>query len=50
MFRAHEVFPDGFKTFFDGRLYSVFSSAYRGASIPTVLRLGGDLKVEPIRL
>jgi len=50
MIRAHEVFDDGFKTFFDNKLYSVFSSAYRGAAIPTVLRLGGELKVEPIKL
>jgi hypothetical protein len=50
MVRAHEVFPDGFKRFFDGKLYSVFSSAYRGASIPTVLRLGRKLNIEPIQL
>jgi predicted phosphodiesterase len=50
MFRAHEVFPNGYKTFFDNRLYSVFSAGYRGASIPTVLRLGGNLKVEAIKL
>lgn len=50
MFRAHEVFPDGYKTFFGDKLYSVFSAAYRGASIPTVLRLGGSFAVDPIRL
>ncbi len=50
MIRAHEVFPDGFKKFFDGRLFSVFSSAYGGAAVPTVLRLGGDFKVEAIKL
>ena len=50
MFRAHEVFPEGFKKFFDGRLFSVFSASYRGAAIPMVLRLGGDFKVKPIKL
>jgi len=50
MFRSHEVFPEGFKKFFDGKLISVFSAAYRGTAVPTVLRLGGDLKVEPLRL
>ncbi|MGY5856283.1 MAG: metallophosphoesterase [Candidatus Thorarchaeota archaeon] len=50
MIRAHEVFPDGYKKFFDGRLISVFSSTYRGIAEPAVLRLGGDLKVEPLKL
>ena len=50
MLRAHEVFPNGFKSFFDGRLTSVFSASYHGAAIPTVLRLGGDFKVEPLKL
>ncbi len=50
MIRAHEVVPEGYKKFFDGRLVSVFSSAYRGVAIPSVLRLGGDFKVEPIKL
>jgi hypothetical protein len=50
MFRAHEVFPDGFKKFFGGGLTSVFSSAYRGAVTPKVLRLRGDFTVEIIDL
>jgi len=50
MFRAHEVFPEGFKRFFDERLFSVFSASYHGAAMPKVLRLGGDLNVEPIGL
>ena len=50
MLRAHEVFPEGSKKFFDGRLISVFSAAYHGAAVPTVIRLGGDFKVEPIKL
>ena len=50
MFRAHEVFPEGFKTFFDGRLISVFSATYHGAATPKAMRLGGDFKVEPLKL
>jgi protein phosphatase len=50
MIRAHEVFPDGFKKFFDGKLISVFSAAYRGAATPMVLRLGGEFRVELIML
>lgn len=50
MFRAHEVFPEGFKRFFDGGLFSVFSASYHGAAMPKVLRLGSDLNVEPIGL
>ncbi|MFW9805928.1 MAG: metallophosphoesterase [Candidatus Thorarchaeota archaeon] len=50
MVRAHEVFTEGFKKFFDSKLYSVFSATYRGAAIPTVLRLGRNFNIEPIRL
>jgi serine/threonine-protein phosphatase PPG1 len=50
MFRAHEVFPEGFKEFFDGQLISIFSASYRGAAVPMVARLGKDFQVEPIRL
>ena len=50
MFRAHEVFPEGVKTFFDGRLTSIFSATYRGAVAPKVVRLGGDLTTEVIPL
>lgn len=50
MFRAHEIFPEGFKKFFDGKLISVFSAAYHGAAVPMVLRLGADFKVEPMKL
>jgi len=50
MFRAHEVFSDGFKKFFDGRLISVFSAAYRGAATPVVVRLGNDFNAEPLKL
>ncbi|MFW9927660.1 MAG: metallophosphoesterase, partial [Candidatus Thorarchaeota archaeon] len=33
-FRAHEVFPNGIKTFFDNRLFSIFSASYRGMAVP----------------
>jgi protein phosphatase len=50
MIRAHEVFFEGVKTFFDGRLTSVFSATYRGAATPKVVRVGADLKTEIIPL
>jgi protein phosphatase len=50
MVRAHEVFPEGVRTFFDGRLYSVFSASYRGAASPRVLRIGANLQTEIISL
>ncbi|MFW9788681.1 MAG: metallophosphoesterase [Candidatus Thorarchaeota archaeon] len=50
MIRAHEVFALGVKSFFDGRLMSVFSASYRGAATPKVIRVGGDLAVELISL
>jgi predicted phosphodiesterase len=50
MVRAHEVFAEGVKTFFDGRLTSVFSASYRGAVTPKVVRVGSDLKIEIIPL
>jgi protein phosphatase len=50
MIRAHEVFPDGFKTFFDEKLISVFSARYHGAASPKVVRLGADLKSEILPL
>ncbi len=48
MFRAHEVFSEGVKTFFDGRLTSIFSASYRGIANPKVVRVGGELKPEII--
>ena len=50
MVRAHEVFPEGVRTFFDGRLYSVFSATYRGLASPKVLRVGSNLQTEVIPL
>jgi hypothetical protein len=49
-FRAHEVVPDGVKTFFGKRLYSIFSASYHGRAIPKVVRLGNEFNVEPIKL
>ncbi|MHA3963126.1 MAG: metallophosphoesterase [Candidatus Thorarchaeota archaeon SMTZ1-45] len=46
MFRAHEVFPEGIRKFFDGKLISIFSASYHGAAMPKVVRLGNNLKVE----
>jgi len=50
MIRAHQVFPDGYKTFFDGKLVSVFSATYGPRVQPKVVRLRSDLSVEPIVL
>lgn len=50
MFRAHEVFPDGVRKFFDGKLISIFSASYHGAAIPKVIRLGNDLRIEALNL
>jgi len=48
--RAHEVAPDGIRTFFDDRLISVFSASSRGRSNPKVVRLGAALSIEPIEI
>ncbi|MHA1135699.1 MAG: metallophosphoesterase [Candidatus Thorarchaeota archaeon] len=50
MFRAHEVFPDGYKTFFDSKLVSVFSATYGTRVQPKIVRLCNDLSIEPIEL
>ncbi len=50
MFRAHEVIPEGIKTFFDNRLISVFSAEYRGMATPKVVRLGSNFTIEPLLL
>ncbi|MFW9870898.1 MAG: metallophosphoesterase [Candidatus Thorarchaeota archaeon] len=49
-FRAHEVFPEGIKTFFDNQLFSIFSASYRGMAVPKIVRLGGDFNIEPFAL
>jgi predicted phosphodiesterase len=50
VFRAHEVFPEGVKTFFGERLVSVFSATYGGAVKPKAVRLGNGLKWEAVPL
>jgi protein phosphatase len=45
-FRAHEVFPDGVQSFFDCRLYSVFSTSYGGRVNPKIIRYDGETKLD----
>ncbi len=42
MFRAHEAFANGYQTFFDNRLISVFSASYRGMAEPKVILANTD--------
>lgn len=46
--RAHEAFPSGFRTFFDGRLVSVFSTAYDGRVNPKIAHLSSEGEITPI--
>jgi len=48
MIRAHEVFPEGYETFFDGKLVSVFSTEYNDRVKPKVLRIGKNHEFEPL--
>jgi len=50
MFRAHEVVPNGFKTFFDEKLVNVFSATYGTRVQPKIVRLCKNLKIEPLEL
>jgi diadenosine tetraphosphatase ApaH/serine/threonine PP2A family protein phosphatase len=50
LFRAHQVFPEGIKKFFEGRLVSVFSSRYRGRVNPKVARLGKNFQIEELAI
>ncbi|TFH06779.1 MAG: hypothetical protein E4H14_10025 [Candidatus Thorarchaeota archaeon] len=50
MFRAHEVFPEGYRTFFDKRLVSVFSATSENRVRPKFVRLGKENVIEPIDL
>lgn len=50
MIRAHEVFPNGYKAFFDGRLISVFSATYGTRVEPKIVRLSKDHTIEPLPL
>ena len=45
-FRAHEVFPDGVQSFFNGQLYSVFSTSYGGRVNPKIIRYDADSKLD----
>jgi protein phosphatase len=45
-FRAHEVFPDGIQSFFDGKLYSVFSTSYSGRVNPKIIKFNADSKLD----
>ncbi len=47
MFRAHEVFANGYQTFFDNRLVSVFSASYRGMAEPKVVLANTDGTFHP---
>jgi len=48
MFRAHEVIPEGYCTFFQNRLVSVFSASYMGRVRPKLVRLGANSTIEPL--
>ncbi|TFH08220.1 MAG: hypothetical protein E4H14_06870 [Candidatus Thorarchaeota archaeon] len=50
MFRAHEVVSNGYHTFFDGSLVSVFSATYKTRVQPKIVRLCKDLTIEPLDL
>lgn len=50
MFRAHEVFPNGYQLFFGGRLVSVFSATYGSRVSPKIIRIGKDFQIEPLDL
>ena len=50
MFRAHEVFPQGYQTFFDNKLVSVFSSTSCIRVQPKIVRLCKDYTIEPLAL
>ncbi len=48
MFRAHEVIPEGYCTFFQKRLVSVFSATYMGRVRPKIVRMGSSGVIEPL--
>jgi len=50
MFRAHEVFPQGYQTFFDKKLVSVFSATSCTKVQPKIVRLCKDYTIEPLAL
>ncbi len=50
MIRAHEVYQDGVKLFFNGRLVSVFSASYMGRVTPKIVHLDKNLKVQQVKI
>ncbi len=48
--RAHEAFPEGIRTFFDGRLISIFSTSYGGRITPMIARIDSDLTVHAVEI
>jgi diadenosine tetraphosphatase ApaH/serine/threonine PP2A family protein phosphatase len=50
MIRAHEVVPEGARTFFGGRLFSLFSASYGGRAQPKALRVGPTLETELLEI
>lgn len=46
--RAHEVYPEGFKEFFNGRLVSIFSTSYGIGVQPKVLYIRSGTKAQPL--
>lgn len=50
MFRAHEAFPQGYQTFFDNKLVSVFSATSYTKVQPKIVRLCNNYTIEPLDL
>jgi predicted phosphodiesterase len=48
MFRGHEVVPNGYCTFFQDRLVSVFSASYLGRVNPKIVRFSKSGAIEPL--
>ena len=48
MLRGHEVFEEGFKSFFGERLFSVFTATTGGTVKPKMARLKDDLEIKPV--
>ena len=48
MLRGHEVFEEGFRSFFGGRLFSVFTATAGGTVKPKMARLKDDLTIKPV--
>ncbi len=48
MLRGHEVFEEGFKSFFGGKLFSIFTGTAGRTVKPKMARLKDDLKIKPV--